>query len=70
MSSYYYAWQAAQVAQEIGLRTILGGSLALSAAWISLPLLPARAQRIARPALSWSILVILLGTISLMAAAK
>lgn len=71
MSSYYYIWQAALKAQEAGLWTIVKGSLALSAAWIVLPwCIPAKYLQLARRILSWTILAILAGTITLLAVSR
>jgi hypothetical protein len=42
MSTYYYAWIAANVNQSHGLSLLAGGALSMLISWLSLPLLPTR----------------------------
>jgi hypothetical protein len=71
VSGYYYAWIASQMAQETGLREILGGAMALSLAWILLPVaVPSKYLQLVRRVLSWVIMVMLLGTMLLLGVRK
>jgi hypothetical protein len=66
MSSYYYAWQAAQIIQEAGLIKIVLGALSLGAAWIAVVSLPQKYQQIARRLLGYVILLLLVGMVTLL----
>lgn len=52
MSSYYYAWVAAQAGQARGLISLYSGAVLLLASWYALALVPERARRAIRTALN------------------